>query len=213
MAKVRLYGETSGYVDLKAPDVAGDVTITLPNATGPFALESYVDAAVAAIPSIAGIGSNVVQTVKTNTFSTTATTYGDVTGLTATITPTTATSKVLIIAHVSVGVGPEGAQRDVFLRLSGGNSGTFVGDAASGLVQAAANTSGDNRVSFTYYRFWSAETEMIVHLDSPASTSATTYAVQMRVRSGATGYVNRSGRDVSGGPRTASSLTVIEVAP
>ena len=37
MSKVRLYGDTSGFVDLKAPDVAGDVTITLPNS--PFDFE------------------------------------------------------------------------------------------------------------------------------------------------------------------------------
>jgi len=43
VSKVRLYGATSGYVDVQAPDVAGDVTVTLPN--GDIATEAYADAA------------------------------------------------------------------------------------------------------------------------------------------------------------------------
>lgn len=49
MSKVRLYGDTSGFVDLKAPDVASNVTITLPNTTGPFATETYVDSEIGAV--------------------------------------------------------------------------------------------------------------------------------------------------------------------
>jgi hypothetical protein len=41
MSKVRLYGATSGYVELQAPAVAGDVVVTLPD--GEIATESYVD--------------------------------------------------------------------------------------------------------------------------------------------------------------------------
>ena len=51
MSKVRLYGDTSGFVDLKAPDVASNVTITLPNTAGLFAAEAYVDSAVSGLAS------------------------------------------------------------------------------------------------------------------------------------------------------------------
>lgn len=37
MSKVRLHGSVSGFVDLKPPDVASNVTITLPNTTGSLA--------------------------------------------------------------------------------------------------------------------------------------------------------------------------------
>ena len=54
----------------------------------------------------------------------------------------------------------------------------------------------------------------ITFLDSPASTSALTYKLQVKVQSGATSYVNRSGNDANAdyAPRTSSSITVMEVS-
>ena len=212
MSKVRLYGDTSGFVDLKAPDVAGDVTITLPNTTGPFATETYVDAAVA---GIAGIGSNVVQTVKTDTFSTTSSTFTDVTGLTATITPTSATSKVLVIVQLTWGVSSGDVHTGHF-RLFGGNADDYVGNAGGSRVRAISGIWNDTRASagVNYYRAWTAEAETVVYLDSPATTSATTYSGQVRIGGSGTVYVNRSGRDVDEVhfTRGASSITVVEVA-
>jgi hypothetical protein len=207
MSKVRLYGSTSGYVDLKAPDVAGDVTITLPNASGPFALESYVDDEIAAIPQIAGIGSNVVQTVKTDVFSTSSATDVDITGLTATITPSVNTAKVLIIAQVSHSLGASGG-RGPYLTLAGGNANTFIGNA-DGSRQRAINGG----------RMATAQNELLVtstfiYLDSPATASPVTYSARIRVDTG-TVYVNRSDNDsdLASRARGVSSLTVIEVAP
>jgi len=53
----------------------------------------------------------------------------------------------------------------------------------------------------------------IIFLDSPATTSATTYQIQMLARSG-TMYVGRSGNDAdaSYSARSASFITAIEVA-
>jgi hypothetical protein len=45
MSRVRLYGDTSGFIELKAPDVASDSTVTLPNSD--IATESYVQATAA----------------------------------------------------------------------------------------------------------------------------------------------------------------------
>lgn len=57
----------------------------------------------------------------------------------------------------------------------------------------------------------------MVYLDSPATTSATTYAVQTRTNAtvGGTVYVNRSALDSDDAYNTrgASSITVMEVAP
>jgi hypothetical protein len=206
MSKVRLYGNTSGYVDLQAPDVAGDVTITLPNATGPFALESYVDAAVAAIPAIAGIGSNVVQAVKTDTFTTASTSYTNVTGLSVTITPSSATAKVLLIAQVALGGEPSG-----FLAFSGGNTSGYIGDAASNRIQVVGFHGVDEPDLRTRY---GAEMVSMVFLDSPATASATTYNVQARARSAGLTTINRTWADSDSNTvaRMASSFTVIEVA-
>jgi hypothetical protein len=209
MAKVRLYGETSGYVDLKAPDVAGDVTITLPNESGAFATEPYVDAAIAGIPEIAGIGSNVVQTVKTDTFSTTSTSYVEVDGLTVTITPSSATAKILLIAQVNAtNDNDTGDQHQTLIKFSGGNTSTYIGDAGgSGNIQAV---SGMGAFSDVRLKFQTPSLSM-VFLDSPGTAAAVTYKVEIRV-SGSTARVNSTDATGSRFPRTASSITAIEVA-
>lgn len=152
----------------------------------------------------AGIGTNVVQTVKTDTYTTTSGSFVDVTGLTVTITPSSATSKILVIADVKISGG---SGNSVHLRLNGGGSAVdYVGDTAGSRVRSAF--SGAN---------WAVSAGMLaptlVYLDSPASTSAQTYAVQVRRQTG-TVHVNRSGVDTDSSDygRTASSITAIEVA-
>ena len=51
-------------------------------------------------------------------------------------------------------------------------------------------------------------------LDSPSTTSSTTYKIQGKCQSGATGVINRSGGDANAdyGMRTASSITVMELS-
>ena len=178
MSKVRLYGDTSGFVDLKAPDVAGDVTITLPNTSGPFATETYVDAAVAAIPDIAGIGSNVVTVVNTASQTINTGTFTDLTGMSLSFTPSSATSKVLLLAQIGGGIELAGTSKLRITATSGGNS--------PELVQSYVSHSRHD-VIFT-----------LVHLHSPATTSAVTYKVQGT--GGGTVY------------RYNKSLTAIEVA-
>ena len=208
MAKVRLYGDTSGYVDLKAPDVAGDVTITLPNVSGPFATEGYVDAAVAGIPQIAGLGSNVVQTVKTNTQTSNLASgaFIDIAGLSATITPTSDTSRILIVCHVSasgndVGNGP-------MLRLVRGSTNILIGDAEGSRSRVTGGSVGSGQ---------GLTSAALIGVDSPNVATATTYKVEIGNTSGATAnvFVNRAIADgnVSHIGRYVSTLTLIEVAP
>ena len=144
-----------------------------------------------------GLGTNVVSVTKNDAFSTTSTAVVDVTGLTVTITPSTATSKVLLICSVAVGAS-DPANGPFGLLTTGANA--AVMPVASGthfdfIMLDAGTTSSINRVS-------------IVGLISPASASAQTY--KLRIRAGAgTGYVNRSG---TGGAFATSTLTAIEVA-
>jgi len=51
----------------------------------------------------AGTFLQAVQTIKTNAFSTTSTSFVDVTDFSVTITPRSTTSKILVLADVSVG--------------------------------------------------------------------------------------------------------------
>ena len=177
----------------------------------PAASEDLADAIALGLSAAGnpGIGSNVVQTVKTDTFTTTSTSYTTVTGLSATITPSSATSKILVVAFVnfSGGILGNGAgDRGGFIRLVGGNV-SFVGDAAGSRVQAAA-MDRNNQVTM------SAAT--VVYLDSPATTSATTYTIEGRASAAPSQAfaVNRTMEDGDNANigRAASSIAVIEVA-
>lgn len=144
----------------------------------------------------------VVQTVKTDIFTTTSTTFVDVTGLTVTITPSSATNKILLIAQVAITSDISWAY---FTRFDGGNAGTYIGD-----------TSG-NRIRSIFGGYGIPETQLpspcAVYLDSPATTSAVTYAFQTRT-AGGTVTVNRtsSGTDNTNRSLGASSITAIEVS-
>jgi len=147
-----------------------------------------------------------VQTVKTDVFSTTSTTYTDVTGLSVTITPKSASSRVLIIGHM--GLGSSTVDRfSVFGRLLRDSTAIYIADAAG------------NRDRGTFsYQMGGFEGPLSLHfcfLDSPATTSATTYKVQIRAESPQTAYINRgveADGDSAVTPRIVSSITVMEVA-
>jgi len=151
-----------------------------------------------------GIGSNVVSVTKTDTFTTTSTSYTDITGLTVSITPSSATSKVLVLFNVFLG---QNTSAFANLRLVRDSTDIAIGDASSTLDQVTASSwtgGADNHFTVASASF----------LDSPATTSATTYKVQLRCAGPSQlQYVNRSRRDTgTTDPRAVSSITVIEVA-
>jgi hypothetical protein len=142
----------------------------------------------------AGIGSNVVQAVKTDTFTTASASYVLVTGLSVSITPSTATSKVLVI--VSVFASNTSTANNSLFRLY--RDATSINEGASGYTAYVRETNAN------HLTHWGA-----VFLDSPASASATTYSVEARASDG-TVTVNRRGGDTEGAG--VSSITLIEVA-
>ena len=109
-------------------------------------------------------GGKVLQVIMASTsteVTTSSTSYSD-TGLTATITPSSATSKVLVL------VSQNG------LYISAGNT-TSAGRlklvrTSTDIAQITTRASGDNN---TIQRF--GDTVSIAYLDTPATTSATTY--------------------------------------
>jgi hypothetical protein len=140
----------------------------------------------------------VVSTTKTDNFTTTSTSLVDITGLTASITPSSDTNKVLVFFHTNLSNSSAGteATRVTLLRDS-----TQISVGTGG---SAANSSGNYQGPVS-----SIQTVSGTHLDSPNTTSAVTYKMQMLV-SGATGMLNRRGDSTSVG--VASSITVMEVA-
>jgi len=144
----------------------------------------------------------VVSTTLTTATSRASATFGDVTGLTVSITPTLSTSKIFVIANVSVGT--DNTVAHFFGRLARGGTGIAVATSAGSRVATSQQVTSPLNGVITS---WNAS-----FLDSPASTSALTYSVQCMSPSG-TIYINSSYTDVDNAnyARAVSTITVVEV--
>ena len=195
---VKLVGSTSGSVSLQAPaSTSGGANrvLTLPD------INSTVDTT-----GRAGNILQVIQAVKTDTATTTSeNTFVD-TGLSVSITPSSASNKILVTANLNFSAGD---MQNIAWRLVRGSTDLYMGDAASNRTRA----SGAVRVSTNQ----DAEHQNCtsIFLDSPNTTSATTYKVQWcRTYSTSTIYMNRASEDTDNDDRTRvpSSILVQEVA-
>jgi hypothetical protein len=174
-------------------------------------LASTLDLTGKSVTLPSGTGGKVLQvvsTTKTDTFSMTGSTFTSVTGLTASITPTSATSKILVIVSMTCGLTSDGL---VFTRLMRNSTAINIGDASGSRTQAttAAYTGGSASVVYQLLP------QNINFLDSPATTSSTTYGVQIKGEDGSVSiYAGRAGNDAdaSGRARLASTITVMEIA-
>ena len=143
----------------------------------------------------------VASTFLSTTFSTTSTSFTDLTGLSVSFTPSATTSKVLIFSDIIIS-NTSRSERTIITLL---RNGTEIANSAS--------TNGWNMVS--RYNDSTTAPEMAYHhpasnhyLDSPATTSALTYKLQIRC-TGATAVVNRTGNDSTAAG--TSSITIMEI--
>ena len=139
---------------------------------------------------------NVVQTVKTTAFSTASTSFIDVTGLSVAITPKNASSLVLVT--VSIFTSNSAVALNSFNLLRG----------STNLAQPAADTFSASMNASMALVSADDQTVALTFLDSPATTSSTTYKIQMKVSSG-TGFVCRRADLAS--VSAASVITVQEI--
>ena len=139
----------------------------------------------------------VVHATDTNGFQTTSSSFVD-TGLSATITPTSTSSKIL--ATYSANGGVDTAARMMIFNLVRGS--TNIGQPDS--VQAYSGT----RTIYVNGTDDSLQIHFEVY-DSPATTSATTYKVQCRING--SGGMN-VGRRNSNDTQNAVTLTLMEIA-
>ena len=156
----------------------------------------------------------VVQTYKTDVFSTTSQgTQVDITGLSVSITPSSTSSKILVLSDVC-GHTHNGSGGNLQIKRTISGSSTAIGkaDAASnrrlssfsGSLYTADGGGANQRLESTSTKF----------LDSPNTTSAITYQVTMTVRQGSVTYcVNRTEDDTDTDDfiRGVSNITVMEV--
>ncbi len=156
-----------------------------------------------ATPASGGKVLQVVQTIKADTFTSSSTSPVDVTGFSVSITPSASNSTILLL----VTVNGNGAlnQTGAMFRLLRGSTDIVVptspGSRSSGFGSIFINDGA--QIGSTG----------ITYLDSPATTSATTYKIQGFAVSAGSFQVNRSSVDnnTSDYVRTVSSITAIEI--
>ena len=149
----------------------------------------------------------VVQVIKSDTFTTTSTSYVDVTGVTASITPVAASSRILCTIVANIGQTTTSGH-SVSVRALRGSSAIGSGASAS-----------NRQIGFGHYAENGANYDLrpvvLNHLDHPNnSTNAAVYKLQMRAENAGTGVLNRTGNDADNAyqTRTSSSITLTEIA-
>lgn len=187
MSSVVIAGDTSGSITIAAPNVAGTNTLTLPAATGTI----LTSASNTNFPA-----GSVVQVVSSNitaNTTTTSTTYVD-TSVSLAITPKSASNKVLILISPSLYVTRNGVA-------------TSYGDIYFNIVRTSTEVNYA-RLAINYgVNTWSdyISQPFVSHLDSPATTSSTTYKMQIRTGQASISIQNNVGN-------LPSTITLIEIA-
>lgn len=147
----------------------------------------------------------VVQTVKTDVFSTAAGSSSpvEITGLTASITPASSSNKILVMFSVSFGSTNLNAG-GIFLYRDA--TVLHIGDADGVRPRITKGWETSNN--------WNQSAVSVTYLDSPSTTSSITYSLKIGGNGTVTNYVNRSGRDTNGSNedgRAASNVILMEI--
>ena len=163
-----------------------------------------------------GAGGGLIQTVstaKTNTFVTNSTSFVDITGLNATITPTSSSNKILVLINLVYGGHSNlyGFGRLIRTISGGSDTAISIGDAGGGSrVQASLALQMTNNGNQAYKN----KTASCMFLDSPNTTTSTTYKIMVQTNnSGRDIHINWPNNNDNGNyiGRYASSITCMEV--
>jgi hypothetical protein len=146
-----------------------------------------------AAPAGGGKVLQVIQDLQTGLVQTTSTSF-QATGLSVSITPSSATSKVLVLGSILIGKTAGNAATSIKLRMD--RDATTIMDM--GGIAAFTNASDTNEIGYS----------AICYLDSPSSTSSITYTIKFASSvSGQTVYVNNYGP----ADTAVSSIVVMEI--
>ena len=205
MSSISVAGDVSGAISIAAPSAAGSGVLTLPTGTdtlvGKATTDTLTNKSIAATQLTGTIAASVlpagsvIQVVQGTTTTITSTAAGPVdTTLTASITPRSASNKILVITTQNYYLNGGGNDVGVLFSLLRGAS-VIVGPGSSASVYLLATTGTVVETIASY---------PISYLDSPATTSSTTYKTQMTAGNGATCVVQNA--------NATSTITLMEIA-
>jgi len=183
-----LQGSTSGSVTLQEPAIAGTTVLDLPAVSGTIITTGSSGQSIpkAALPT--GSVLQVVSSIITSAASTTGTSYV-ATNVLASITPTSASSKILILSSIWCSASAT-AQNTVLTLYRGG---TDIVGTSYGLGSIYSGAGG---VEGMIGSCW---------LDSPNTTSSTTYTFYVR-------RADAAGTATAGSSARTSQITLMEIA-
>lgn len=182
MSSVTISGDTSGSIILQAPSVAGSTTLTLPTTTGTLVTSN-------AMPT--GSVLQVVSAIQNTGGSTSTSTRAD-TGLTASITPSSSSNKILVFVDM-VGCAK--------ITNTAAYLGFWLMRGSTDLIQFEGQAGWTNTTTINSIGACSTN-----YLDSPSSTSSVTYKVQFN-SPGNVGVASFG----NGSPNSVSTITLMEI--
>ena len=189
MSNIAIQGATTGtgVFTLESPATNTDRTLVLPDEAGTVLTS-------AGVPALAMPAGSVIQVVQVSTATaqgTNSTSYVDATGLSLNITPSSASNKILVMAHIEAAIGVSGLNTHGRYRI---------------LKNSAIDVAFQSLRNYDYGNsgVYSAGPVVITILDSPNTTSSVNYKVQFYKVAGDYMYVS--------GENGWSTLTVMEIA-
>jgi hypothetical protein len=192
--------ESSTGTDVTLPLFASGAAGLVPASGGGTTNFLRADGTFAAPASGSGKILQVLQTTLTSTATVTGSTFGSVISLS--ITPASTSSRIMVLAQLSAG---SALNNYPLFRVTRGGSVVFQGDTAGSRTRVTV-AQGTNQAA-------GINTVPLMYIDSPASTSSQSYAIEMASHSTGAVYLNRTGTDTDSAAfvRGASSLILIEI--
>jgi hypothetical protein len=199
MASIVIAGDTSGTCTISAPAVAGTPTLTLPTTSGTILTSastgiSASNITTGTLPFAQLPTGSVLQVVQSTQSASTSTTSSSfvATGLTASITPKYSTSKILI--QISGNLDADAASTQITYNIYRNSTG-LAPATGFGLLYS---TGGRMQAPLG-----------LVYLDSPATTSSTSYTFYIARALGSGTAIFNNGSNI--GTNTAN-IVLMEIA-
>ena len=213
MSSIVVAGDVSGAISIAAPSAAGSGVLTLPTGTDTLVGKATTDTLTnktlvapalgtpasgvltncTGVPAAALPAGSVLQVVQGSTTTQTTTAAGPAdTTLTASITPRSASNKILVITMQASYIFGGGADSGASFTLLRGASVVYTGNDFSFYI---ANPTVGSELASNFN---------ITYLDSPATTSSVTYKTQFKAPNGGTVMTQQSS--------IASTITLMEIA-
>ena len=168
-----------------------------------------VDGAITSGKLASGVGGKVLQVVsatKTDTQAFSSSTFSDITGLSVSITPSSTSSKILVFGYAMVAW--DSSLSKIAINLLRDSTNILLADTAGSRIRTSGFTYLGTACSGTF-------SLPVNFLDSPNTTSATTYKIQASALDNSGNvYINRSFVDTDNSTfaRTASTITAMEIS-